>query len=213
MAVYKILKYPHVLLRKKSSPVESINASAKTFIQGMIDTMYAFDGIGLAAPQVGILKRIIVIDIKTYLENKDLSDWHGSIKFSRAGAVCPITFPLSLVNPVISAHEGMVNFPFDGCLSLPGLEQGKTPRYKFICLEARDAEGTVIKIECEGILSICLQHEIDHLEGVLFIDHLIEKSDQSDIVADIQEHEDDPAERKRLRKVKPVDARNLGFQF
>ncbi len=213
MSVYKILKFPHVLLRKKSSPVEKFTPDLKKFADSMVETMYAFEGIGLAAPQVGILKRFIVVDVQSYLENEELKDWHGRIDFSVDGKPAPLAFPLNLVNPVIARTEGEVEFPFDGCLSFPGVSKGGTKRHKFIELHAKTVDGQDIVISCDGIMSICLQHELDHLEGVLFIDHLGKAPDQDEIVSEIEETEDDPVVRKKLRKLKLIDARNEKFAF
>jgi peptide deformylase len=213
MAVFKVLKYPHVLLRKKSSRIDNITPDLTEFAQNMIETMNAYDGIGLAAPQVGILKRFIVMDIKTYLENKEMKDWHGNIQFELDGKAQPVTFPLSLVNPEIVAQEGTIEFPFDGCLSFPGVSRGGTQRHRKITLKAVSPQGQAIQIVADGIMSICLQHELDHLEGVLFIDHLNEKPDDSDLVADIQEESESSATRKKFKKLKLVDARQKSHQF
>lgn len=214
MAVYKILKYPHVLLRKKSTPVEKFTSDLKVFADGMISTMNAFEGIGLAAPQVGILKRVIVMDITPYLENPDVADWHGKIAVKVNDKSVPLKFPLTLVNPEIVQREGETDFPFDGCLSFPGVDRGQTKRAKFVKLEALDAEQNKITIECDGIMSICIQHEIDHLEGVLFIDRLRETApSEKVIVEEIKEYESESSYKKALKKLNPVDARDSNFQF
>lgn len=213
MTVFKILKYPHVLLRKKSSPVETFTPDLESFTQSMIDTMYAFDGIGLAAPQVGVLKRVIVVDIKSYLENPQVKDWHGTAKVSVDGKEAKLSFPLALVNPEIVRSEGQIDFPFDGCLSFPGVSRGATARMKWIELAARGPKGEAINIQCDGIMSICLQHELDHLEGVLFVDRLEEKVAENEVIADIEDHESDPGVRRQLKKLHPVDARASKYAF
>lgn len=213
MSVYKILHYPHVLLRKKSTPVTTFDADLKTFVEGMVETMYAHQGIGLAAVQVGVLRRILVVDVKPYLENPDLTDWHGSIEMEREGESIPLEWPLRLINPEITERVEEVHFPFDGCLSLPGVSLTDTRRDKRITLQARDVEGRAITIRCEGILSICLQHEMDHLEGVLFIDRLMVDSDDSLIRDEIHTYEEDPSTRKSEKKLKPIDARKLKLSF
>jgi len=200
-------------LRKKSLPVESFTSDLKTFSERMTETMYAFEGIGLAAPQVGILKRFLVVDIKSYLENEDMKDWHGTVTYKVDGKPMPLAFPLALVNPVIARTEGEVDFPYDGCLSFPGVSKGGTTRHKFIELHARTVDDKPIVICCDGIMSICLQHELDHLEGVLFIDHLKDKAEEEEVIEEIHEAQDDPATRKRLKKLKLVDARNEKFSF
>ena len=212
--VFKILYFPHVLLRKKSTPIEKITGDLKDFAVAMSDTMYAFEGIGLAAPQVGILKRFIVVDIGAYLKNESLKDWHGSIQYKVADSVQPLKFPLMLVNPEIVETEGEIDFPFDGCLSFPGVAKGDTKRHRKIKLRAKNVEGENLEIVCDGIMSICLQHELDHLEGVLFIDHLrAEVPNQSEIVAELEDEVQDPSTRKRLKKLKLVDARSKKYEF
>lgn len=213
MAVYKILRYPHVLLRKKSSPVEKFTTDLKTFVSSMIETMRAFNGIGLAAPQVGIPKRILIVDVEPYFSDESLKDWHGTVKITTDGQESALAFPMILVNPVIARHEGEVNFPYDGCLSFPGVDAGVTSRHRFIELHAKDAEERDIKIECDGIMSICLQHEIDHLEGVLYVDRVQDKRTEKEVVSQIADFDQDAKERKRLKKLKAIDARVEKFTF
>ncbi len=213
MSVYKILHYPHVLLRKPSTPVEKFTAGLKVFTQNMVETMNEFEGIGLAAPQVGVLKRVIIVDVRPYFENPQLKDWHGTYSFSIEGQKKDLPSPMILVNPEIVSKETEIDFPFDGCLSFPGVDRGHTKRWKNIVLEAKDPEGRVIRIESDGILSICLQHEMDHLEGVLFIDRVQGKVNENGVVADIEEHEGDAATRRKMKKLKLVDARSEKFDF
>jgi peptide deformylase len=213
MTVYKILKYPHVLLKKKSTPVEKTTPGLRKFTDNMISTMRAFDGIGLAAPQVGILKRIMVVDISAYFENEELKDWHGSPTQTINGETSPLVFPLILVNPEIVRTEGTVEFPYDGCLSFPGVTRGTSNRHRFIELHATDSEGRSLKIQADGIMSICLQHEMDHLEGVLFVDRIDDDRTEEDILGEIEEFEHDPKERKRIKKLSLVDARNEKHDF
>jgi peptide deformylase len=213
MAVYKILHYPHILLRKPSTAVEKFTPALKTFTQNMIETMNAFEGIGLAAPQVGILKRVIIVDVRPYLENPQLKDWHGTISYSSDGQKKELPSPMILVNPEIVNKDTEISFPFDGCLSFPGVDRGQTTRWKNIVLEAKDPDGKSIRIESDGILSICLQHEMDHLEGVLFIDRVQGKVNENDVAADIEDHEEDAATRRKMKKLKLVDARAEKFDF
>jgi len=202
-----------MLLRKRSTPVEAFTPGLKQFTADMIETMNAYEGIGLAAPQVGILKRVIVVDVRPYLENETLKEWHGQYEYSVDGSKRELPSPLVLVNPEISKKEEEITFPFDGCLSLPGLDRGQTTRWKNIVLEAQGVEGESIRIECDGILSICLQHELDHLEGVLFIDRVQGKVDPNEVAADIDDFENDPGTRRRMKKLKPVDARSMKLDF
>lgn len=213
MSVYKILKYPHVLLRKKSTPVQVFTDDLKTFVDGMIATMNAFDGIGLAAPQVGILKRMFVMDLESYLANESLKDWHGSHKLTVDGKQQDIQFPFVFINPTIERFEGEVSFPFDGCLSFPGVERGDSARLKFIELHAHTIDGKKVVLECDGIMSICIQHELDHLDGVLFIDRLEKKAPDKEIVAEVKDFEESKEYRKTIKKISPIDARDQKFGF
>lgn len=213
MAVFKVLHYPHMLLRKRSTPVAAFTPGLKQFTFDMIETMNAYEGIGLAAPQVGILKRVIVVDVRPYLENESLKEWHGHYEYTVNGIKCDLPSPIVLVNPEITKSEQEITFPFDGCLSLPGLDRGQTTRWKNIVLEAKGVEGESIRIECDGILSICLQHELDHLEGVLFIDRVQAKVDPQMVAADIDDFENDPSTRRRMKKMKLTDARSLKLDF
>ncbi|MEY2987400.1 MAG: peptide deformylase [Pseudomonadota bacterium] len=213
MAVYKVLHYPHMLLRKRSTPVEAFTPGLKQFTVDMVETMNAYEGIGLAAPQVGILKRIIVVDVRPYLETESLKEWHGQYEYTVDGSKRELPSPIVLVNPEITHKEKEITFPFDGCLSLPGLDRGQTTRWKSIVLEAKGVDGESIRIECDGILSICLQHELDHLEGVLFIDRVQGKVDPNEVASDIDDFENDPSTRRRMKKLKLVDARSMKLDF
>lgn len=213
MQTYKILHYPHVLLRKKSEPVTRWGKDLVPFVEGMVATMYAHQGIGLAAPQVGILRRILVVDVKPYFDNPGFAEWHGQPQCFIDGKEVPFEWPLRLVNPEIVERQDRVRFPFDGCLSLPGVPASESERDRFIVLKAKLPDGRPIEIRADGILSICLQHEMDHLEGVLFIDRVVEAADEGFVTEAIHSYEDDPATRKIERKLRPVDARKCEFDF
>ncbi|OGW30477.1 MAG: peptide deformylase [Nitrospirae bacterium GWC2_42_7] len=149
MAILEIKKYPDKILKKKTSPVDSIDDELQSLIDNMIETMYAAPGVGLAAPQVGVSKRLAVLDISSK-EDK---------------------FPLIvLINPVISNKEGIIEFE-EGCLSVPDYT-AKVERAEQVLVNAVDRQGKPFEIEAEGLLAIALQHEIDHLDGVLFIDRI-----------------------------------------
>jgi peptide deformylase len=145
MALRNIRKYGDELLRKKSKKVEVINERILTLLKDMEETMYDEDGVGLAAPQVGILKRIVVIDVGEGI--------------------------LKLVNPEIIYTEGSFTDE-EGCLSLPG-EQGKVERPYKVKVKALNEKGEEIIIEGEELLARALCHEIDHLNGILFIDKVV----------------------------------------
>lgn len=213
MPVFKVLQFPHVLLRKPSTPVEKFTSGLRQFAADMIETMNAYEGIGLAAPQVGILKRIVVVDVRAYFENASLKEWHGACHYSVDGKKLELPFPLILVNPTITKKDQEIIFPLDGCLSFPGVDRGRTTRWKNIVLEAKDVNGHLVQVESDGILSICLQHEMDHLDGVLFIDRIDGKVIEDEVVAEIQEHESDTSTRRRMKKMKLVDARSQKLDF
>lgn len=149
MAVLEIKKYPAKILKQKASPVKVIDREFQTLIDDMIETMYAAPGVGLAAPQVGVSKRLAVIDIST------------------KGAEMPL---LVLINPEVVEKEGCIEFE-EGCLSLPGYT-AKVERAEKMMVRAMNREGKLVEIESEGLLSIALQHEIDHLDGILLIDRI-----------------------------------------
>lgn len=147
MALRTIRKHGDELLRKKSKKVDDINDRILTLLKDMEETMYAADGVGLAAPQVGILKRVVVIDIGEGI--------------------------LRLINPEIISSEGSY-VDTEGCLSIPG-EQGEVERPYKVKVKALNEKGEEIIVEGEELLARALCHEIDHLEGVLFVDKIIDE--------------------------------------
>jgi peptide deformylase len=149
MAVLEILKYPDKILKKKAAPVTAFDQELRTLIDDMIETMHAAPGVGLAAPQVGVSKRLAVIDVGIKGEDVPL---------------------ITLVNPVFLRKEGSVKFE-EGCLSVPDYTS-KVTRAERVVVRAQDGEGKEIEIETDGLLAIVLQHEIDHLDGILFLDRL-----------------------------------------
>ncbi|NFN87604.1 peptide deformylase [Clostridium sporogenes] len=145
MAIRNIRKYGDDLLRKKSRKIEKIDDRILTLLEDMAETMYSADGVGLAAPQVGILKRVVVIDVG-----------EGLIK---------------LINPEIIETEG-TETDVEGCLSVPG-EQGEVERPYKVKVKALNEKGEEIVLEGEGLLARAFCHEIDHLDGILFVDKVI----------------------------------------
>ena len=155
MAVLPIVEIPDPRLRLVSKPVESIDDSTRAFVVDMIDTMYDANGIGLAAIQVGVDTRILVIDLQAE------EDEEGK----------PIRDPHAYINPEIFEVSDEVNSYNEGCLSIPEqyaeVERPATCRVKWL-----DETGTAHEETLDGLLSTAMQHEIDHLNGVLFIDHI-----------------------------------------
>ena len=146
----KILTEPDPILRKKCEPLEKVDIDTKNLMDDMLETMYAAPGIGLAAVQVGILKRLIVIDISKGEEQKK---------------------PLFLINPKIINQSKKTSVYEEGCLSIPGLF-AEIERPAECTLKYIDYHGKEKELKAEGLLATCIQHEVDHLNGVLFIDYL-----------------------------------------
>ena len=147
MAIRDILYYPDPRLRNRAQPVDSVDDEVRRLLDDMLETMYAAPGIGLAAIQVNAPKRAVTIDISE----------HGDQ-------------PLCLVNPEILELTGSVETE-EGCLSVPGIYES-VERADWIRARALDRDGQVFEFEAEGLLAVCVQHEIDHLDGKLFVDHL-----------------------------------------
>lgn len=147
MAILEVLHFPDDRLKKVAQPVQEITPATQIIIDNMLATMYAEEGIGLAAVQVNILQRIVVIDTS---EKRNQ--------------------PLTFINPVITATSGESGIE-EGCLSVPE-SRAFIPRAEFVTVTALDRDGNEFTLETDGLLAICLQHELDHLNGKLFIDYL-----------------------------------------
>ncbi len=144
-----ILTYPDPFLKKKAAPVSRVDGKVRELVRDMFETMRASSGVGLAAPQVGVGKRVIVVDVSP---------------------AEPGNPPLALVNPEIVERGGQVE-GMEGCLSIPGVE-AVVPRSETVRVRALDPEGAPVEVLGTGFLARALQHEIDHLDGILFIDRL-----------------------------------------
>ena len=147
MALLNILHFPDEQLRTIAQPVDEVNDEVRTLVDDMFETMYAAPGIGLAATQVNVHKRIIVIDIS---EGKDQ--------------------PLCLINPEITHRDGAQTYE-EGCLSVPGFYEN-VERANAITVKALGKDGKEFQLSTDGLLAVCIQHEMDHLDGVLFVDRL-----------------------------------------
>jgi len=147
MSILHILHYPDPQLRLEAKAVERVDDSIRRIVDDMLETMYDAPGIGLAANQVNIQKRILVVDIS---EEKNQ--------------------PLCLINPEILAAEGMEQME-EGCLSVPGIYE-PVERAERIRVRALDRDGNPFELDTDGLLAVCIQHEMDHLEGKLFVDYL-----------------------------------------
>jgi peptide deformylase len=147
MAIRTILEFPDPRLRTRAQPVTRFDGAFQQVVNDMLETMYAAPGIGLAATQVDVHQRLIVIDLSA-----DRND------------------PLILVNPEILAREGETATE-EGCLSVPGYYD-EVKRASKIRLRAQDRDGNVFERDCENLLAVCVQHEMDHIDGKLFVDYL-----------------------------------------
>lgn len=150
MAILEIKEYPDKVLRERATKIDNITEELQQLIDDMTETMYAAPGIGLAAPQVGVSKRLILVDIS-----------HGE----------EVKTPLIvLINPEIVQAEGETNSE-EGCLSIPGYT-ATVKRAERVLVHGLNRKGKALKIECSDLLAISLQHEIDHLDGMLLIDRI-----------------------------------------
>ncbi len=149
MSVLEILKFPNAVLRKRASEVEAVDERIRELAQRMVKTMHAEPGIGLAAPQVGVSERLIVVDLSVGEDPDHL---------------------IVLANPVIVSREGELVWE-EGCLSVPDFTE-KVNRSHKVVVRGIDMEGREVEVEGEELLAVALQHEIDHLDGILFIDHI-----------------------------------------
>lgn len=156
MALLEILTFPDPRLAETATKVENVDDALRKLIDDMFETMYAAEGVGLAAPQVGVLKRLIVLDC-------------GEREKEEARPLKPVQ-PLAIINPEIVSKDGEIVWE-EGCLSVPGYTD-EVNRAAKVVVEGLDRDGKPVRIEAEGLLAVCLQHEIDHLEGTIFLDRL-----------------------------------------
>jgi peptide deformylase len=148
VAILPIVQYPDARLSTPCKPVTEFTEELKTLAADMAETMYKAPGVGLAAPQIGRLIRMVVIDVSE--EKNDLRVF---------------------INPVLSPVDEELIEGEEGCLSLPGLYE-KVKRPAHVHVKAQDLEGESFEYDCDGLLAVCIQHECDHLDGIVFIDHL-----------------------------------------
>ncbi|MDA0670291.1 MAG: peptide deformylase [Proteobacteria bacterium] len=153
MALLNILKYPDPRLHKVADPVTHFNGELASLITNMAETMYEFNGIGLAATQVDIHKRIIVIDI---------SEEKNSL--------------ITLINPILKTYSGHQEYD-EGCLSVPSFFE-TVKRYELVSIDYQDEHGQTRSLTADGLLSVCIQHEMDHLVGKVFVEKLSQLKQQ-----------------------------------
>lgn len=180
--VHEILVWPHPTLKQKAQPVARVDDEIRTLIKDMFDSMYEADGVGLAAPQIGVLKNVIVLDTTPRQ---------------------PESKPVAMVNPEIISLDGKTTYK-EGCLSVPGeaedVERAATVTVKFL-----DADGNEQTLTADGLLAIAIQHETDHLKGVMFVDHIstlkreLIRKRMKKLQAAIEEDKKDEAKEKKSR--------------
>jgi len=147
--VREIVIWPDPILKKKASSVSQVDDSVRSLVNDMFETMYAADGVGLAAPQIGELKQVIVLDTTPRQ---------------------PESKPVAMINPQIIAMEGTTRYS-EGCLSVPG-EAEEVDRAARVTVKFLDVSGREQTIEADGLLAVAIQHETDHLQGTMFVDYL-----------------------------------------
>ncbi len=149
MAIRDIVFYPNKILEQKCPPVDEVTDEVRQLVDDMVETMYDAPGIGLAAPQIGVKQRITVIDTSAGEEENNLHVF---------------------INPEIVEREGNIRWE-EGCLSIPGVYEN-VDRCRRVVVRALGRDGEPFELEAHDLLAVCIQHEIDHLDGVLFLDHL-----------------------------------------
>ena len=159
MAILKIYEFPDIVLSQKALPVEHAGKELRKVSENMIETMYHAPGIGLAANQIGLLKRVLVFD--TEYESDETPSGMTVIRKKD---------PIVLLNPEVVKHEGTITLE-EGCLSVPGYN-ADVKRFNKITVKYQDLDGVTKTLKADGLQAVCIQHEIDHLEGKLFIDRL-----------------------------------------
>jgi peptide deformylase len=167
--VHEILVWPNPVLKQKAKPVARVDDDVRQLIKDMFESMYAADGVGLAAPQIGVLKNVIVLDTTPRQ---------------------PDSKAVAMVNPEILSYEGKLVYK-EGCLSVPG-EAEDVDRAAVITVRFLDEQGDEQTLRCDGLLAVAVQHETDHLKGVMFVDHI--SSLKRELI------------RKRMKKVQAVIA-------
>lgn len=160
----EILTYPNPRLRELSKPVKEVTEELVQYSKDMLETMYDSRGVGLAAPQVGRLDRMIVIDTRPHDEEGKPTE-EGMTELEKA-----VQYPVVMINPEIKVKKGKTVYG-EGCLSVPGFVEN-VERADYIEVEYLNTKGEKVTVKTDGLLAICVQHEIDHLDGKLFIDRL-----------------------------------------
>lgn len=204
--ILEILKYPDARLRRKGETVSSVTPELKALAENMIETMYDENGIGLAAPQVGESVRLLVIDTRPTDEDGNPTD-EGLTDLEKQ-----VAQPLVIFNPEIQVAKDKTDYE-EGCLSVPGFFE-TVERAQYVEATGLDQNGKPLSLKVDGLLAICLQHEMDHLEGKLFIDRLsflksskIKKRIEKHGYPTAEESADERAEVRERRKAAKESAK------
>ncbi len=217
MEIYKVLHYPHALLKKKCTPVEKFTDELRSYIKNLIATAYEFEGGGIASSQVGVCKRLFVCDFTSaFKEGKGFEKKDDDfVVLDKDGKKIEPQFPMVFINPEIIESAEPIFTNWEGCLSFPNAESFDIPRFHSVTVKAQNEFGEFFTVKTTHLYAaVNFQHEIDHLDGVTMIDRW-KKGDYSEkeVVAEIKDFEEDPAERKRVKKLKLIDANKLKFDF
>lgn len=168
MSILNILRYPDPRLHRVAAPVASVDERIRRLVDDMFETMHDADGIGLAATQVDVHERVIVIDVT---EPDDDQAPDGTSPRVAAVTAAPARQPLVLINPTLVAVSDAMVMAEEGCLSVPTIYD-KVPRHERVTVQALGRDGQPFTLDAEGLLAVCIQHEMDHLQGKVFVEYL-----------------------------------------
>lgn len=168
--------YGNPILREKGKAVKSFDSNLKTIISDMFQTMYAEEGIGLAAQQIGIAQQICVVDVRPPEESDVCFDY----RYDGKPIPLDLFMPLAIINPEISIKDTTESLYNEGCLSFPNV-LGEVSRVNAICCKFQDVDGNIHLLEADGLLARCILHEVDHLNGILFIDKMEKRDVQKNL--------------------------------
>ncbi len=168
MSILNILRYPDPRLHRVAASVASVDERIRRLVDDMFETMHDADGIGLAATQVDVHERVIVIDVT---EPDDDQAPDGTLPRVASSAAAPARQPLVLINPTLVAVSDAMVMAEEGCLSVPTIYD-KVPRHENVTVHALGRDGQPFTLDAEGLLAVCIQHEMDHLQGKVFVEYL-----------------------------------------
>ena len=216
--MFRVLYYPHALLSKKASAVLQFNEELRTFLKELLATMYEFDGGGIAAPQVGVSKRIFISDFGETLrcdrEDKSAPPFFYQV-FDAQGNEKEVKFPAVFINPEIVKQDVSIQTDWEGCLSFPGAPSCCIDRFHEVEIKAQDEYGEWFSVKTNHLYAaVNFQHEVDHLDGITML-HRWSKQEyvEKDVVEAIKTTLNESSVCKRLKKLKLNDATKLKLNF